>query len=91
MNDQTTANPQPQAKQQLQWQTPNKDLVSPPLGPRKTRSPPKFTATGHIPFAGGAQPPTRDAVVAPQSVAAPQIKAQENGIDVWEVPETPAK
>ena len=90
MNEQTTANPQLQTQQQLQWQTPNKDIVSPPLGPRKTRSPPKFTATGHIPFADGAQAPTQNAV-APQSIDAPQIKTEQNGIDLWEVPETPAK
>jgi histone deacetylase HOS3 len=52
MNDHVTANGHQQQDQQLQWQTPNKDLVSPTLGLKKTRSsPPKFSATGPIPFA----------------------------------------
>jgi hypothetical protein len=52
MNAHVTANGHQQQDQQLQWQTPNKDLVSPTSGSRKTRSPPpKFSATGHIPFA----------------------------------------
>lgn len=90
MNEQTLANGQQQAGQQLQWQTPNKDLVSPPLGPKKTRSPPKFTATGHIPFAGVPQMATQQAI--PQSnEMEPQIKTEENGVNIWEVPETPLK
>jgi len=57
MNAHVTANGHQQQDRQLQWQTPNKDLVSPTSGSRKTRSPPpKFSATGHIPFASA---PTR--------------------------------
>lgn len=85
MNEQTVANGHQQAGQQLQWQTPNKDLVSPQLGPKKTRSPPKFTATGHIPFAGPPQ------TAMPQTSTATEIKKEENGVDIWEVPQTPMK
>lgn len=88
MNEQTVANGQQLGGQQLQWQTPNKDLVSPPLGPKKPRSPPKFTSTGHIPFAG---PPQMPPQTAGPSTAVPEIKREENGVDIWEVPETPMK
>ena len=92
INVHVTANGHQQREQQFQWQTPNKDLVSPTLGP-KSRSPPKFSATGHIPFAST---PTQSHTPLQQTThlqddANSHSTGKNDGADIWEVPTTPTK
>jgi hypothetical protein len=81
-----------QPPQHFQWQPPNSDLgfpaqpVSPQHGAPKNALP-VFSANGMIPFA----PHPGQMGVDEQGKAMGQAEVKKEDVDIWEVPETPAK